>query len=644
MAKKIRGDTHEKIPVPEEVRVDSGSGEEPAVSENDAGDGRKAARSKRIRDGTAQKEPAAGGAVQLSDIILILDRIEYALKAVSKIGADGKAKTVPADEEHRNSFLKIDRQDNFFNAAWNNFRSQYLDPTRWGIFKMPEKDLEKHREAVEDLAAGKKTDAVAAFLEKYEVKLKDASKEQNINDKNSEKMATENQTQGAAADDRRKPRFNESMIDWDQLKKFGLARDFLQEKGLLDSMMRGYKSNQTVPVTMNFGSVVLRTDARLSFQQSTGGPVVLGIHGIRREPELNRPYFGHIFSEEDKKNLKETGNMGRVVELKTRNGDYAPSLISIDKLTNEIVAMKVENARIPDEIKGIKLDDFEKNELKEGRAIYLEGMISEKGKEFSAKVQFSADRGGVGFHFDNDLSNRNIIGGVELTPKQQEDLNAGKAIFVEDMERKDGEMFSSFIKRDEATGQLSYTRYNSDSPEGAREIYIPKEISGAMVNSEDRDQLRAGRPVFLEGMVNRRGEEFSSFVKVDLETGRLSYSRTIEGFDERQEFKIPAEVWGVTLTATQRAQLQDGKAVLVEGMKGFDGKEFSSYLKANFNQGKLNYFSENPDRRQEASQRNAQSEAQKQSGDAKKDVKKETKQTSRETKREVKKPAGPKMR
>ena len=36
--------------------------------------------------------------------------------------------------------------------------------------------------------------------------------------------------------------------------------------------------------------------------------------------------------------------MGRVVELKGRNGEYIPSFISIDKLTNEVVAMRAENA------------------------------------------------------------------------------------------------------------------------------------------------------------------------------------------------------------------------------------------------------------------------------------------------------------
>ena len=75
-----------------------------------------------------------------------------------------------------------------------------------------------------------------------------------------------------------KYRYNESMINWEQLKDFGVSREYLQEKGLLDGMLKGYKTNALVPVSMNFGSAVLRTDARLSFQQSAGGPVVLAMH------------------------------------------------------------------------------------------------------------------------------------------------------------------------------------------------------------------------------------------------------------------------------------------------------------------------------------------------------------------------------
>ena len=569
-------------------------------------------------NGAEPLKPQVSENEQMSDIVFILDKMELILQAVSKIGKDGKYSTVPADKEHSNSFLKIDRYANMFENFVKNFWSQLKDPTRFGILSVKADTLDSPevKQAIEDLAAGKQTKAVEDFLKKYEIVPRD-KENQSINNQNQEEMAKKNETQQQATqgDGTQQPkyRYNESMINWEELKNFGLSREYLMERGLLDQMLRGYKTNQVVPISMNFGSAVLRTDARLSFQQSVGGPIVLGIHGIRQKPELERPYFGHIFSEEDKKNLLETGNMGRVVELKGRNGEYIPSFISIDKLTNEVVAMRAENAYIPQEIKGVKLTDQEINDLREGKKVFIEGMISNNGKEFDAHIQVNAERRGIEYIFENDkLFNRQSLGGVELTKQQIEDLNAGKAIFVEGMERKDGELFSSYVKLDEATGRPSYTRYNPDSPEGAREIYIPNEIGGVKITAEEQQQLREGKVIFLNDMVNRKGEEFSSFIKADLETGRLSYSRTPDGFEQRAEFKIPEKVWDVKLTRNQRADLQSGKAVLVEGIKGYDGKTISQYVKANFNQGRLDFYNENPDRKRDASQRNVVANAQKQ--------------------------------
>ena len=554
---------------------------------------------------------------QMSDIVLVLDKMELLIQAVSEINKNGKYSTVPADKEHQNSFLKIDRYATFFENFLKNFWSQLKDPTHFGLFTMKEEEFDKPevKQAIEDLAEGKKTKAVEEFLKKYEITPKNQT-EQSINNQNSEEMAKKNQTQQPVveANDQQQNnqyRYNESMINWDQLKNFGLSREYLQERGLLDSMLKGYKTNQLVPINLNFGSAVLRTDARLSLQQSNTGEVVLAIHGIRKQPELERPYFGHVFSDEDRKNLLETGNMGRVVELNGRNGERIPSFISLDKLTNEVVAMRAENVYIPNEVKGVQLTDQEKNDLREGKKVYIEGMTAKSGNEFNAHIQVSAERRGIDFIFENDrIFNRTALGGVELTKQQIEDLNAGKAIFVEDMQRKDGELFSSYVKLDEATGRPNYTRYNPDSPEGAREIYIPKEIGGVKLTAEEQKDLREGRAIFLNDMVNNRGEEFSSFIKADLETGRLMYSRTPDGFEERAKFEIPKEIFGAKLSGQQRADLQNGKSVLVEGMKGFDGKSISQYVKLNSNQNKLDFYNENPDRNRNASQRNVVAEKQ----------------------------------
>jgi hypothetical protein len=63
---------------------------------------------------------------------------------------------------------------------------------------------------------------------------------------------------------------------------------------------------------------------------------VSGNTRYQKEPNLHFEFFGHKFTDEDKKNLLETGNMGRVVNLvNSKTGELMPSIISIDRLTND---------------------------------------------------------------------------------------------------------------------------------------------------------------------------------------------------------------------------------------------------------------------------------------------------------------------
>ena len=79
------------------------------------------------------------------------------------------------------------------------------------------------------------------------------------------------------------------------------------------------------------------------------------------------------------------------------------------------------------EIKGVKLTEQEQNDLREGKKIFVEGMISNGGKEFDAHIQINAERRGIEYIFENDkLFNRQSLGGVELTKQQIEDLNSGE--------------------------------------------------------------------------------------------------------------------------------------------------------------------------------------------------------------------------
>ena len=553
---------------------------------------------------------------QINELMFIHNKNDpqTGVQAVSGIDEKGKVQTVPADERNENSFLKFEKNSSILENFIKNFWSQLKEPTHFRLIRMTIHDYKQNKQAIKDLSQGKETDTVKEFLKRYEIRPRE-NREQSKNEKEKETMAKKQNPQEKAqqpvqtsqTQEQQAPRYryNENMVNWEALEKIGVSKASLEQQGLLDSMLKGYKTNKLVPLTLTLTSAKVKLDARLSFIAMPDGQIGLGIHGIRKEPELERPYFGHIFTEEDKKNLRETGNMGRVAELNLNGGAYTPCLISIDKNTNELVAVRQENVYIPSEVKGIKLTADEINALKEGKPVYVDGMTSKNGKPFDATLQYSAERRGLEFIYPESQGfNQQSLGGVQLSPSQIKMLSEGHTILVEDMKRTDGALFSSFVTLDKVTGRPQYTRHNPENGE----IYIPKEICNVQLTPEDKEALRKGQPVFLENMINRKGEEFSSFVKLDMNTGRPQYSSTPDGFSERQAPIVPAEVYGHVFTAQERANLQDGKAILVSDLKSANNKTFSSYLKVNANSGQLQYFQENPDIRRNTTRRAAQTD------------------------------------
>ena len=579
------------------------------------------------------RKPKAGSDAlpveQITELMLVHNKNDpkFGVQAVSEIDKDGKAKTVPADEKNENSFLKFDKNSSILENFIKNFWSQLKEPTHFRLLRMTYHDYKVNKQAIRDLSEGKQTDAVKEFLKRYEIRPRENKKEQSVNQKEKTAMADketqpqeplqQSEVQQAAqqqpqaqqaAQESQGPhyRYNENMVNWEELEKVGISKASLEQQGLLDSMLKGYKTNKLVPLTIHLsGLLTAKLDARLSLIPQQDGQVGLAIHGIRKEPQLERPYFGFNFNEEDKKNLRETGNMGRVVELNLRGSEYTPCLISIDKNTNELVAVRQEHVYIPQEVSGVRLTDEEIRLLKEGQPVKVEGMTSKAGKEFDATLQYSAERRGLEFIFPkNQVFNEKSIGGVPLSPTQIKMLSEGHTILVEDMKFKNRDgAFSAFVTIDQMTGRPNYTRHNPETGE----IYIPKEICNVQLTAEDKEVLRKGQAVYLENMINRKGEEFSAFVKLDMNTGRTMYSRTPDGFNEQQAPRIPAEVYGHVFTAQEKANLQDGKTLLVEGLKN-NGQTFSSYLKVNPYSGQLQYFQENPDIRRDTSRRAAQAD------------------------------------
>ncbi|MGJ1315215.1 DUF3945 domain-containing protein, partial [Sphingobacterium multivorum] len=331
-------------------------------------------------------------------------------------------------------------------------------------------------------------------MKEHEIKTdtQENNKQENKND-----MATA-QTTPETSEYRYKP----EQIDWDTMKNLGLSKEYLEKRNLLDPLLRGFKTNELVPVGINLGGSILRTDARLSLQQGEGGNVIVAIHGIKKEPNLHFEFFGHKFTDEDKKNLLETGNMGRVVNLiNSKTGELMPSIISVDRLTNELIALKTDFIKIPDEIKGVKLNEKQKQTLMEGKPLQLDGMISKKGTEFSATVQFNADKRYVEFMFDRSNSNQQAqsrgqnnqqsqpqeaprtFRGKELTDEQHKDFKAGQTVYIDGLRDKKGQPYQGYITFNRETGKTNF-----EFPNKYKERVKPTEAhkTQTAVNSEGK--------------------------------------------------------------------------------------------------------------------------------------------------------------
>ena len=184
-------------------------------------------------------------------------------------------------------------------------------------------------------------------------------------------------------------------VDWKELERFGVKKENLSEKDM--KALMNYGKTNLVTVNPTFGGDSYELQARLSFQKTEDGKMKLAPHFVRHEPRLDIPYNGYTFTDEDKKNLKQTGNLGRLVDVAdTKTGEMRPSYISIDRLTNEIVDIPASKVRIPDRIGLTELSKAEQEILRAGLALPKEVTLK-NGRKFEAVLQVSAEKRDVEF-------------------------------------------------------------------------------------------------------------------------------------------------------------------------------------------------------------------------------------------------------
>lgn len=417
--------------------------------------------------------------------------------AVTGLNEDGTPKmTADVKSAKLSDLVKFTKGQNPMEAFLSNFMRQCKNPTTFGFFKVPADRFDSVGVAMGDFL--KNPEANAEMLQNFKVELPEQSQtvEQTQTSQQPQPAPEEGQqthqtTASPQQDQQEKPQeaqattrhsaIDESKIDWFMLKeKWGIDRDALEKSGDLKEMLYNRKS-QIVTVNLNFEGEPMPIDARLSFRTDENGNVKIVPHFIHREPKLNEEFEGHTFTKEDKAALRETGNLGRVVELTDKaTGQKIPSFVSVDRLTNEIVSVPVKDVYIKDTIGQTKLTMAEISELKTGKALPPKEITDKNGKTYNVVIQVSADRKGVGFvpgamrrlerqeQKEQKQGQANTsqqsswmtkdgrikpIGkwcGFPMTPQQQQDYTAGKVVEMTNMVDKKGQQYTVYIRFDPA--------------------------------------------------------------------------------------------------------------------------------------------------------------------------------------------------
>jgi hypothetical protein len=383
-----------------------------------------------------------------SEVLLVKEKDSDRLGVVTGLNKDGTPRAVNPEPENEPAFLKIDRHGDALENFMTNFLRQCKNPTHFHFFKAPPELI----------------DTVIPTLQ-HLLKNPDAPS-------NKEKLNMYRVLPEAFAP---KPyqAIDASRIDWSQFEQLGVKREMIDAKSL-ESMLNRGKTPSLLPVKAVVGDTVIHTDARLSLRETADGRLNLMVHAVRKEPQLEGFVYGTKLSEEDKRTLRQTGHAGRLVEIEPVKGQKMPAFLSVDKLTNELVAVRADRIRIPNEIKGVVLDDEQKKSLSEGKAVYLEGMKAKNGNDFSATVQINADRRSIEFRFDTaKLSQQHPqenlkfrlpdrLLGVELSKEQQQNLRENRTVYVTGMTDKAGEPFDAYIRVNTEKGKLDFFKWNPD--------------------------------------------------------------------------------------------------------------------------------------------------------------------------------------
>ena len=462
------------------------------------------------------------------DVLVVRDEKTGEISVVAGLSRDGTPKRVPAKAENTPDFLRFDRNSDLMDSFFRNFFRQCKEPSRFGFYRIAAdqvenllgvmKELLKDPEANKEILSAHKVDTsnyekeakqsegqaketassddaskTQANTEKENVSSEQTNEKENDMEQKPEQTATEQQAQTA-------PGVKQNLISGNDVNlqelgaKYGIDFNSINEKDM--KALLNYGKTGLVIVKPTFGGEQIEIQARLSFRKDDNDQLQLVPHFVRNEPKLDVAYKGYTFTPEDKKNLLQNGNLGKVVDFPDKNtGELRPHFISIDRLTNEIVDIPTNKVRIPDTIGKTPITKDDKRVLYSGIPLRKEIELA-NGRKFTPLLQVNVEQRGVEF----------VPGSTRQAQGQKQ--NGDKKQTADKQEQKAEGDVGGQKKQQDPNHWL-----NEDGTIRRLNTYFKKELT-----EQQKDDYVAGKTIEIKEVPNKNGSgTYTAYVKFDFD-------------------------------------------------------------------------------------------------------------------------------
>lgn len=462
------------------------------------------------------------------DVLVVRDENTGEISVVAGLSRDGTPKRAPAKAENTPDFLRFDRNSDLMDSFFRNFFRQCKEPSRFGFYRIAAdqvenllgvmKELLKDPEANKEILSAHKVDTsnyekeakqsegqaketassddaskTQANTEKENVSSEQTNEKENDMEQKPEQTATEQQAQTA-------PGVKQNLISGNDVNlqelgaKYGIDFNSMNEKDM--KALLNYGKTGLVIVKPTFGGEQIEIQARLSFRKDDNDQLQLVPHFVRNEPKLDVAYKGYTFTPEDKKNLLQNGNLGKVVDFPDKNtGELRPHFISIDRLTNEIVDIPTNKVRIPDTIGKTPITKDDKRVLYSGIPLRKEIELA-NGRKFTPLLQVNVEQRGVEF----------VPGSTRQAQGQKQ--NGDKKQTADKQEQKAEGDAGGQKKQQDPNHWL-----NEDGTIRRLNTYFKKELT-----EQQKDDYVAGKTIEIKEVPNKNGSgTYTAYVKFDFD-------------------------------------------------------------------------------------------------------------------------------